>query len=80
VGAAALGSAFASAFVSCGAAGAAAVESDFSLSFEASLGEAYRSEYQPPPFRMKLVPRLMRRCASFCAHAGHSSTGASVIR
>jgi hypothetical protein len=44
-----------------------------------ALGEAYRSEYQPPPFRMKLVPALIRRCAEVRAHFGHSSIGGSVI-
>lgn len=43
------------------------------------LGEAYKSEYQPPPLRMKFVPPLMRRCADDCLHFGQSSTGGSVI-
>lgn len=45
-----------------------------------ALGDAYRSEYQPPPFRMKFVPALIRRCALDLAHLGHTSTGGSVIR
>ena len=46
----------------------------------AGLGEAYKSEYQPPPLRMKLVPPLMRRCADDCLQLGHRSRGGSVIR
>jgi hypothetical protein len=43
-------------------------------------GEAYRSEYHPPPLRMKLVPPLISRCAADFEHLGHTSVAASVIR
>lgn len=46
----------------------------------AGFGEAYKSEYQPPPLRMKFVPPLIKRCADACLQLGQSSTGGSVIR
>jgi hypothetical protein len=45
----------------------------------AAFGEAYKSEYQPPPLRMKFVPPLIKRCADACLQLGQSSTGGSVI-
>jgi hypothetical protein len=50
-----------------------------SLFLPAPLGEAYRSEYQPPPLRMKFVPPLISRCADDFAHLGQTSVGAAVI-
>jgi hypothetical protein len=46
--------------------GAFAAPSDGPVSFAsavllAGFGDAYESEYQPPPFKMKLVPRLISR-------------------
>jgi hypothetical protein len=41
--------------------------------------DEYRSEYQPPPLRMKFVPALMSRCAAVFAHLGQRSIGGSVI-
>jgi hypothetical protein len=34
---------------------------DDSAAFGADFDDEYRSEYQPPPLRIKLVPPLMRR-------------------
>jgi hypothetical protein len=42
--------------------------------------EEYRSEYQPPPFRMKFVPPLINRWAADFVQLGQISTGASMIR
>jgi hypothetical protein len=42
--------------------------------------EEYRSEYQPPPFRMKFVPPLISRCAVAFEHLGHTSMGGAVMR
>lgn len=39
----------------------------------------YASAYQPPPFKMKLPPEIMRRALSL-PQAGHFLTGASVMR
>ncbi|AGP34972.1 hypothetical protein BE04_26220 [Sorangium cellulosum] len=41
--------------------------------------EAYRSEYQPPPLRMKPVPREICRRAVALWHDGHSESGASLM-
>lgn len=41
--------------------------------------EAYRSEYQPPPFKMNPVPREICRRAVALLHAGHSESGASLM-
>jgi hypothetical protein len=58
----------------------AADESFVPPSFAAGFDDEYRSEYQPPPLRMKFVPPLMRRCAALAPHFGHTSKGASVMR
>ena len=39
----------------------------------------YASAYQPPPFRMKLPPEIMRRALSL-PHTAHFLMGASVMR
>ncbi len=63
----------------------AALASDVPSLFDSAflappLVEEYRSEYHPPPFRMKLVPALMRRCAVGFPHLGHTSVGGAVMR
>lgn len=40
----------------------------------------YRSEYQPPPFRMKAPPPEIWRFAVFSLHFGHVSRADSEIR
>lgn len=40
----------------------------------------YRSEYQPPPFRMKAPPPEICRFAVFSLHFGHVSRADSEIR
>lgn len=40
---------------------------------------AYRSAYQPPPFKMKL-PDWIWRLARACPHSGQSFSGSSVMR
>lgn len=42
------------------------------------LEDAYKSAYQPPPFRMKFPP-LIWRLALACPHFGQVSRGASEI-
>jgi len=44
------------------------------------LEDEYRSEYHPPPLRMKLVPALMSRCAVGFPHLGQTSVAAAVMR
>jgi hypothetical protein len=39
----------------------------------------YASEYQPPPFKMKLPPAIIRRALGL-PHEGHFFVGASVMR
>jgi hypothetical protein len=39
----------------------------------------YRSEYQPPPLRMKPVPREICRLASAALHFGQSRSGSSLM-
>ena len=41
--------------------------------------EAYRSEYQPPPFRMNPAPREICRRAVAWWQVGHSVSGASLM-
>lgn len=43
-------------------------------------GDEYRSEYHPPPLRMKLVPALMSRCAVGFPHLGQTSVAGAVMR
>jgi hypothetical protein len=45
-----------------------------------AFGEEYKSEYQPPPLRMKFVPPLIRRRASDFIHLGHRTAGGSEMR
>jgi hypothetical protein len=42
-------------------------------------GPEYKSDSQPPPFRMKLPPPIIRR-AFILPHLGHFLMGASVMR
>ena len=42
-------------------------------------GPEYRSDSQPPPFRMKPPPPIMRRALNF-PHSGHFLIGFSVMR
>jgi len=42
-------------------------------------GPEYRSDSQPPPFKMKLPPAIMRRALSL-PHFGHLLSGFSVMR
>ena len=42
-------------------------------------GPEYRSDSQPPPFKMKLPPPIMRRALSL-PHFGHFLSGFSVMR
>lgn len=61
-------------------AGAAVVvdEEEDSVFFAPEL--LYRSEYQPPPFRMKAPPPEICRFAVFSLHFGHVSRADSEIR
>lgn len=43
----------------------------------AALGALYKSEYQPPPLRMKPPPREIWRFARAAPHSGQSLSGAS---
>lgn len=51
-------------------------DSDFLL----ALLLEYRSEYQPPPFRMNAAPPEIWRFAVFWLHLGHVSRGSAVMR
>ena len=42
-------------------------------------GPEYRSDSQPPPFKMKLPPAIIRRALSL-PHSGHFLMGSSVMR
>jgi hypothetical protein len=42
-------------------------------------GPEYRSDSQPPPFKMKLPPPIIRRALSL-PHSGHFLMGSSVMR
>ncbi len=55
-------------------------EDDESPLFAGPPALEYRSEYQPPPFKMKPLPPEIWRLAVCCWHFGQSSSGASVIR
>jgi len=57
-----------------------ALESLLLLSlFDRFDGPEYRSDSQPPPFKMKLPPAIMRRALSL-PHFGHLLSGFSVMR
>jgi hypothetical protein len=45
-----------------------------------AFGDEYKSEYQPPPLRIKCVPPLIRRWASDFMHLGHRTEGGSEMR
>ena len=47
--------------------------------FDRFEGPEYRSDSQPPPFKMKLPPPIMRRALSL-PHLGHFLSGFSVMR
>jgi len=47
--------------------------------FERFEGPEYKSDSQPPPFRMKLPPPIMRRALSF-PQLGHFLSAFSVMR
>jgi hypothetical protein len=72
-----LDSVFVSVFfgVSVGVADELDPESSF---FVLGFADEYRSEYQPPPLRMK-VPPLICRLALMFLQCGHDSTGGSEI-
>lgn len=86
MGEAAFDSVFAAAVsVLAGAASFCCEASEEVVPFDSALlppgfADEYRSEYQPPPLRMKPVPALISRCALDLPHLGQTSTGGSVIR
>jgi hypothetical protein len=51
-----------------------------SEALEPDFADEYRSEYQPPPLRIKFVPPLIRRWAVDFAQVGHTWVGGSTIR
>ena len=59
-------------------AAAVVVDEEDSVFFAPEL--LYRSEYQPPPFRMKAPPPEICRFAVFSLHFGHVSRADSEIR
>jgi len=51
----------------------------FAVAAERFDGPEYRSDSQPPPFKMKPPPPIMRRALSL-PHFGHFRSGFSVMR
>ena len=76
--------AFVSVVLAAGLAGVEELDVSEALVFVDSLpsafGEEYKSEYHPPPLRMKFVPPLIRRRASDFIHFGQRTAGGSEMR
>lgn len=60
-----------------GAADAPVVVVELAFAAELADDELYKSEYHPPPLRMKPPPREICRLASAALHLGHIFSGAS---